>query len=381
MSEKTNPSSEESQPAADAGADANPAADFDTLVARLDKVHTDLARRRWWLNFSNRSFMIIGLLLMALLTAYFTFGYVQIKDLANSQNLYALFEQNVRAVAIPGRNQRVPTTLSQARAYIEKEIAEGAPKLAAQASEQLMNSAPKMREYAEDFAIDQAQSLLDRGAQMTEAKFRELVTKNRYLIQQCMKDLEENEEVAEERLDELVAAMEHELDADLRGQVEQVLNTLHFLNDRLVTLSEGERLTSEGQLERQLVMILRRIQLQEGDPSLAGQSIDVEPMQVLEAMVSTRKVSGDGEQATTLETATARENEPVRENERAESKDDQPDENDVAAQSNPILAASSPSEAHPEVVALREQVQLLKSQVEEFRRRLSAVEKELLVDP
>ena len=273
MSEKNNPSSEEPQPVADAGAEANPADDFDTLVARLHNVHTDLARRRWWLNFSNRSFMIIGLLLLALLTAYFTFGYTEIKDLTKNQNLFALLEQSVR-------NQRVPTTLSQARAIIDKEIAEGAPKLAAQASEQLLSRTPDMRAYAEDFALDQAKNLLDRGAQVTEAKFRDIITKNRYLIGQCMKDLEENEEVAEERLEELVAAMEFELDTDLRGQVQQVLNTLHFLNDRLVTLSKEERLTPEGQLERQLVMISRRIQLEE--------AIDVKPMQVLESVLQRR---------------------------------------------------------------------------------------------
>ena len=82
--------------------------------------------------------------------------------------------------------------------------------------------------------------------------------------------------MAQQRLDQLAAAMEQELQADLKGQAEDVLEALSFANRRLERLADGKNLSREEKLERQIVMICRRMQLERADPSLIGKPIEVE---------------------------------------------------------------------------------------------------------
>ena len=111
---------------------------------------------------------------------------------------------------------------------------------------------------------------------MTAEKFRGIIANNRSLIQACIDDLAENDEVAEARLDELVSAMEGELQADLKGQADQILDTVNFANRWLEGLSKGEGLNQEQKLERQFVMILHRMHFERENPSLQGQEIVIE---------------------------------------------------------------------------------------------------------
>ena len=270
MSDTTNPSSEEPTEASESTTDATEqtSVTFDTLLDRLDKVQADLANRNWWANFGNISTVIVGGGLVALMLGYFTFGYVQIKDLTDSRMLYALLEDSLRVTKMPGSNSSIPTTLSQARKYLEREIEQNSKKLAEQMSEQLLARAPEMRRQIESYVIDQVQQVLDKGSQMTEQKFRDIIDNNRELIELCIDDLAKDDVVAQERLDQLVAAMEHELQADLKGQADEVLDTVQFANQWLDGLSDGVGLSREKQLERQFVMILHRIQLEQVDPSL-----------------------------------------------------------------------------------------------------------------
>jgi hypothetical protein len=187
--------------------------------------------------------------------------------------LYALLEDNLRSTKMPGSNSNVPTTLSKARSYLEKEIEQNSAKVAEQMSSTLLASAPEMRQQLESYAIEQAVQVLDKGSQMTEQKFRGIIANNRDFIEQFINDSAENDAVAQDRLDELVAAMEHELQADLKRQADEILDTVQFANQWLDGLSEGVELNHEQQLERQFVMILHRIQLEQKDPSLKDKEI------------------------------------------------------------------------------------------------------------
>jgi hypothetical protein len=266
MSESTNPSEEPTEVVETT----------ESLLDRLDTLHADFARRNWWANFGNIATVGIGGLLVCVMLAYFTYGYVQIKDLTDSKMLYALLEQNLRNTKMPGSNRGVPTTLSQTRRYLEKEIEKTSVRLAGQLSEQLLARGPLVRQQLETYAIAQAEQVLDQGTQMTAEKFRVIIANNRSLIEACMDDLAENDELAQDRLDELVAAMEAEMKADLKGQADQVLKAAHFANQKLEGLSKGEGLNREQKLERQFVMILHRMQLENDNPSLQGQEFAAE---------------------------------------------------------------------------------------------------------
>lgn len=267
MSDQTKPSSEEPQEAVES---------TDALLERLDALHTEFARRNWWTNFGNLTTVTVGGLLVVLMLGYFTFGYVQIKDLTDSEMLYALLEQNLRNTKMPGSNRGVPTTLSQARRYLESEIDKTSTRLAKQMSEQLLQRGPQIREQIENYAVMQAEQLLDEGTKMTAEKFRGIIKHNRSLLAACIHDLSENDELAESRIAELVAAMETEMGADLKSQADEVLKAVRLANQRLVALSKGKNLNQEQKLERQLVMILHRMQMERGNPALAGTSIQSE---------------------------------------------------------------------------------------------------------
>jgi hypothetical protein len=133
-----------------------------------------------------------------------------------------------------------------------------------------------VRKQFEDFAVARAEQVLDEGTQMTAQKFRGILANNRSLINACIDDLAENDSLAEERLDELVSAMEAELKADLQGQADQILNAANLANQRLEGLSKGEGLNPEQKLERQFVMILHRMQRERDNPSLQGSKILLE---------------------------------------------------------------------------------------------------------
>jgi hypothetical protein len=264
MSETTNPSSEEPQEAVQS---------TEALLERLDALHSEFARRNWWANFGNIATVSVGGLAVLLLLAYFTFGYSEIKQLTDSKMLYALLEQNLRNTKMPGSNRGVPTTLSQARRYMENEIERTSTRLAAQMSQQFLDRGPQIREQMETYALMQAEQVLDQGTQMTAQKFREIIKNNRGLLEASIHDLSENDELAEERLAELVAAMEAEMGADLKGQADEVLKAARYANQRLEGLSKGSNLNQEQKLERQFVMILHRMQLERDNPVLQGRAI------------------------------------------------------------------------------------------------------------
>jgi len=276
MSDQTSPTPDEPQEEAKTPEAESP----ESMLERLDALHTEFAKRAWWTNFGNMTTVIVGGLLVLLLLGYFTFGYVQIKDLTDSKMLYALVEQNLRNTRMPGSNRGVPTTLSQARRYLENEIEKTSTRLAGQMSQQLLDRGPQIREQIETYALMQAKGMLDQGTEMTAQKFRDIIKANRPLLQACIDDLSENDELAEERIAELVAAMEAEMGADLKSQADEVLKAARIANGRLEALSRGENLNQEHKLERQLVMILHRMQLERENPALTGKEIDSEALAV-----------------------------------------------------------------------------------------------------
>lgn len=268
MSDTNTPTPEDSPQAQE------PVESTEALLNRLDDLHSEFARRNWWTNFGNITTVTVGGLLVVLLLGYFTFGYVQIKDLTDSKMLYALLEQNLRNTKMPGSNRGVPTTLTQARNYLENEIEKTSKRLAAQMSQQLLDRGPQIREQIETYAVMQAEQILDEGTKMTADKFRGIIKNNRSLLEACIADLSENDELAEERIAELVSAMEDEMGADLKSQADEVLKAARIANKRLEGLSRGTNLTQEQKLERQLVMILNRMQKERSNPSMQNRELE-----------------------------------------------------------------------------------------------------------
>ena len=63
-------------------------------------------------------------------------------------------------------------------------------------------------------------------------------------------------------------AVNKELGRDMEDQAEEVLGTLIALNEKLQKLSSNTSLNKEEALERQTLMVIRRLQLQEQDAQI-----------------------------------------------------------------------------------------------------------------
>ena len=79
--------------------------------------------------------------------------------------------------------------------------------------------------------------------------------------------------MSQESIASLEIALEKELGADMREQAAILLETLSMLSDRIKTLQRGTRLTKEERLEREILMLARRLQLESADPSLVGKEM------------------------------------------------------------------------------------------------------------
>jgi hypothetical protein len=219
------------------------------LKQRLDRLQAELAAQRRSLNRSSTLTAILGLIVLGALAAYFYYGYTQIAYAAEPEQLVSVAET------------LIDDNLPKARASLEKEVDKNAGKWAESLSKKARASLPDLRVKAEAYFVEQVDKSLDESAVVTDQHFRNFVKENRPLLEKAFKDLEKNPKLADESLAELENALDKELQTDLRVQAQATFDALTQLNEKLKKLRAGKNLSAEEQTERELVMIVRRLQL------------------------------------------------------------------------------------------------------------------------
>jgi len=221
----------------------------DELKKRLARMQADLAAQRRSLNRSSTLTAILGLIVLGALAAYFYYGYTQIAYAAEPERLVDVAETIV--------NDNLPN----ARASLEQEVDKNAAKWAQSLSQKARQSLPDLRAKAETYFVEQVDKSLDESAVLTDQHFRNFVKENKPLLEKAFKDLEKSPELADDSLADLEKALDKELQSDLRAQASATFDALNQLNEKLKKLRAGKNLSPPEQTERELIMIVRRLQL------------------------------------------------------------------------------------------------------------------------
>ena len=215
----------------------------------LSKISTSMAR-------SARVTGFVGVILMAAMLGYFTFGFSEIEDLTKPENLVAL------------AGEVVNSSLPEIRESVQDTVKSSAPDWAQAISDQAIGATPTIRESLEDHILAQTEGVISNGVNMGEAEFRKILRENKDSFEQTIDELAEGEEYSEETLQIFLKAVNEELGRDMEDQAEEVLGTLIALNEKLQKLSSNDSLNKEEALERQTLMVIRRLQIQEQDSQI-----------------------------------------------------------------------------------------------------------------
>ena len=276
MSDTTNPTPEDEQQVPESSeksgalwvrADAGDVT-IESLTGQLVAAQAELSKRGQGMRRSTNITVGIGIVLIALMVGYFSYGLSEIETLSDPAFLLPLVQTQLQANNLPTdlddalgmlRREGLPTNVASLQEWLDEQIAENAPVIAKQFSDQAVEMAPSVRLVVEDYAVEQMRLLVDQGTAFTADKFGQMVDENRVTIESAMNDLAENEKLSEATMTELIGLLEAELGTDIQEQAGLVLGTLKALNAKLDRLANAEDLNEEEQAERAALMIARRL--------------------------------------------------------------------------------------------------------------------------
>jgi hypothetical protein len=227
-----------------------------TVDDRLEQLRRQLARERSRARLTATLTLGVGAVLLCLLAWYFAYGYRELRDLAQPENLVAFGEVKLR--------ERLP----EARQKLQDEVIKGAPKWAADLSKQGLENLPTARKRLEQYALDQYEAVVKEVSVTTDEQFRSYLRSHKPMFEKHIKELETDPQLSESSLDELARSLDEQMQADMKATSGLVLETLVAMNAKLKAVHANKKLTPEAESLRRVVMLARRIQLERRDPAL-----------------------------------------------------------------------------------------------------------------
>jgi hypothetical protein len=231
-----------------------------TVKDRLERLQRELADERARTQRSSILTLIVGVLALLLLGGYFAYGYSEIKKLANSDDLIGFAEIEIE--------RRLP----EGRRLLEKQLVDNAPEWADRLSKQALENMPTAREKCEEYALEQYEVSMKEVANLTDEQFRTYLRANRPMIEKHFKELGDKPTLAESSVEELQKSLEDQLQTNMKSSAKDLLDTLLAANAKLKRLQANKDLTKEEENERRVIMLARRIQLENLDPNALGKS-------------------------------------------------------------------------------------------------------------
>jgi hypothetical protein len=252
------------------------------LALRLEKTHSQVAsqasriRRGAWLT------LFGGLLVLGLLGAYFYYGYTEFSEFTEPERIAGTVQTLV--------DDNLPTV----RKSVEAEISKSAPVLAQKMSTQLRENIPTGRKKLEDYILDQMKNTLEQGRVQTSDKIASFLRTNRDTLRANTKELAKSSALAESSIATLETALEHEMGADLKGQSMELMAALNSTNDKLQKLAKNTNLNKTEILERRLLQIARRLQMEQVSSSNSVSVVEATAQPVAAVQGTRRLISERG---------------------------------------------------------------------------------------
>ena len=226
-----------------------------TTIDRLNASQQKLNKLQEELNSSNRLTVTVGTLMLLVLAGYFAYGYREIKSLVEPDTL------------VPYGAQILQERLPDARHAIVQQVSSAAPQWAEQVSQRLRDELPHIREKMQDYFLKQSEDMLKQVTTISEEHLRKALHENKDVLDTHIRELAQNEQLSDAAAQALVTALEGELKQDLKEQSETVLQSVQSLDARVQRLAVGQNLDEEEAIERRILMLARRLQLMEADPT------------------------------------------------------------------------------------------------------------------
>jgi len=258
---------------------ANSGAPIGSPKERLDQVQRDLETLRHKTNRATGATAVVGILALVAIAIYFYIGYTQFSQYTEPDKLVSV-AQDILERNIPA-----------AQESLKEQIIRSAPTWAEGLSQHALESLPTARTKLQEYILDQYDNTAQETIKVTDQQFRDFLRKNRPMLEKKFKELETNPKLADNSLAELEERMEVELQADMRAQAGELLDTLQSLNAKIKKLSSGQDLGPDELIERRLLMLARRMQLEQADPDLVGKHLAATPKDDIKPVALNRKIA------------------------------------------------------------------------------------------
>lgn len=222
------------------------------LEARIERIRQSLAAQQARIARGSMLTASIGAILCVLMAFYFYVGYSKIKEAITPKSIVETAES------------LVIDNLPAAVKALEEQINERADEWAADISTRIQGNIPDVRAKAEDFIVKKADEGLDQLHVLTEEQFRTFLGENKNMMSEGFVSLQKPDQ-AEEFVQNLHDAVAKQMSNDIRDQSEEMLHTAIDLNAKLEKLKSGQKLNEEQALEREILMIAKRLQREEAE--------------------------------------------------------------------------------------------------------------------
>jgi hypothetical protein len=235
------------------------------LKDRLDQLQRQLSAEQRRTSRSTRGVIILGVLLLLLLGGYFAYGYSEIKKQTAHEPLLDFAEVTLR------------DQLPVARQTVADEIQKSAPEWAKMLSQQVQQNLPTARKKLEEYTLEQCDLMLKEASLVSADQYRGFVRDNRPTLEAGFKELSTSPKLADKTLADIEKSLEKELQTSMKAEAGQLLDTLRSASAKLKRLRDSPRLAADEHLERRIVMLTRRLELQQLSPELANKRVPAVP--------------------------------------------------------------------------------------------------------
>lgn len=222
-------------------------------LAAVEKELDGLARS---LHRGSRVTLLLAVLLLAVVSGYFIYGYSQISAVLQPQEIVGaaatLLDDNVRV----------------ARQTLQDEIVRSAPFWAEQLSQQALAAMPGLREKMQGYVLTQSSVALDQIEFTSQEQFQRALSQHRDEFAALAAELKDNEIASDAILDGVRKALEQEVGVEMQRDAGELLSAVRTANERLLKLASGQGLSMDQKLERDALMLAKRIQKQEPLPEV-----------------------------------------------------------------------------------------------------------------
>lgn len=235
------------------------------LRDRIERVHQDLVAQRQSADRATALVAILGIIIIVGAGAFFFYGYSKINELVNQPKTLVAFAAGSLEDQLP-----------QFRAQVEGEVNNKAPEWAQALSDHLRRSLPDLRQRFVSYAIGQADHAFNDATALTDEQMHNVITKNKGRVREVLRQLQTQDELPDASMHVLEQAMEEELQTDMTAQSRQIMDALLAAREKMARLKSGKKLLPGEDLERNILLIARRMRADYEEPKNAGKPLNTD---------------------------------------------------------------------------------------------------------